>query len=270
MDDVAVDVGEAAVDAVLTDRELLMIDAHEVENGGVEVVAVGGAFGSLEGEVVALTIRGSGLDSGAGHPGDEGAAVVITAVRSLSEGGTAEFGGPDEEGVFEEATLFKILKEGGYGFVDSSGDGSKFLGNAAMVVPVVFISLGTAPNLHESGAAFTEASGEKAASAEVFSDCVVGPVGLMDVFWFAREIEGFGCRELHFGGEFVSADAGLKARIVRVFGSVGLVDLFEEGKPLPFGLGSGEGELLVGEEVGDRALAISFYDGALVDRRKKA
>ena len=46
MDDVAVDVGEAAVDAVLTDRELLMIDAHEVENGGVEVVAVGGAFGS--------------------------------------------------------------------------------------------------------------------------------------------------------------------------------------------------------------------------------
>lgn len=185
MDDVAVDVGEAAVDAVLTDRELLMIDAHEVENGGVEVVAVGGAFGSLEGEVVALTIRGSGLDSGAGHPSDEGAAVVITAVGSLGEGGAAEFGGPDEEGVFEEATLFKILKEGGDGFVDSSGDGSKFLGNAAMVVPVIFISLGTAPNLHESGAAFTEASGEEAASAEVFSNCVVGPVGLMHVFWFA-------------------------------------------------------------------------------------
>ena len=169
MNDVAVDISEAAVDAVLTDGEAFVIDAHEVEDGGVEVVAVGGA-------------------------------VVITAVRSLGEGGTAEFGGPDEQGIFEEATLFKILEESCDGFVDSSGDRSKFLGNAAVVVPVVFISLGTAPNLHESGAAFTEASGEEAASAEVFSDCVVGPVGLMYVFWFAREIEGFGCRELHLGG----------------------------------------------------------------------
>ena len=126
MNDVAVDISEAAVDAVLTDGEAFVIDAHEVEDGGVEVVAVGGAFGSLEGEVVALTIRGPGFDAGACHPSNEGAAVVITAVRSLGEGGTAEFGGPDEQGIFEEATLFKILKEGGDGFVDSSGYGSKF------------------------------------------------------------------------------------------------------------------------------------------------
>ena len=48
MNNVAVDVSEAAVDAVLADGELLMIDSHEVKNGGVEVVAVGGAFGSLK------------------------------------------------------------------------------------------------------------------------------------------------------------------------------------------------------------------------------
>ena len=56
MNDVAVDVSEAAIDAVLADGELLVIDAHEVEDGGVEVVAVGGSFGSLIGEVVALTV----------------------------------------------------------------------------------------------------------------------------------------------------------------------------------------------------------------------
>ena len=39
MNDVAVDISKAAVDAVLADGELLMIDAHEVKNGGVEVVA---------------------------------------------------------------------------------------------------------------------------------------------------------------------------------------------------------------------------------------
>jgi len=57
---------------------------------------------------------------------------------------------------------------------------------------------------------------------------------------------------------------------VRVFVCVGLIDFFEEGKPLTFGLGSGEGELLVGEEVGNGALAISFYDCALVDWGKEA
>lgn len=139
-----------------------------------------------------------------------------------------------------------------------------------MVVPVIFVALGTAPNLDKTGATFAETACEKAASPKVFGDCLIGAVGLVDVFWFSREIEGFGCRKLHFGGEFVSADAGLKARILRVFGSVGLVDFFEEGKPLPFGIGSGEGELLVGEEVGDGAFAVRFYDGALVDRRKEA
>lgn len=100
MNDVAVDISKAAVDAVLADGELLMIDAHEVKNGGVEVVAVGGAFGSLERKVVALTVRSPGFDAGSGHPSDEGAAVVVASAGSLGEGGASEFGGPDEEGVF--------------------------------------------------------------------------------------------------------------------------------------------------------------------------
>ena len=100
MNNVAVDVSEAAVDAVLADGELLMIDSHEVKDSGVEIIAVGRAFGSLERKVVALTVRSPGFDAGSGHPGDEGAAVVIAAVGSLGERGAAEFGGPDEEGVF--------------------------------------------------------------------------------------------------------------------------------------------------------------------------
>ena len=52
----AMDISEAAVDAVLADGEAFVVDAHEVENGGVEIVAVSGAFGGLEGELVALAV----------------------------------------------------------------------------------------------------------------------------------------------------------------------------------------------------------------------
>ena len=57
---------------------------------------------------------------------------------------------------------------------------------------------------------------------------------------------------------------------MRVFVSMGLIDFFEERKPLTFGLGRCEREFLVGEEVGNGAFAVRFYDGALVDRRKEA
>ena len=49
MNNVAVDVSEAAVDAVLADGELFMIDSPEAKDSGVEIVAVGRALSSLEG-----------------------------------------------------------------------------------------------------------------------------------------------------------------------------------------------------------------------------
>lgn len=64
----AVDVGKTAVDAVLADGELFVVDAEKVEDGGVEIVAIGGAFGSLVTPVVASTVGGAGLDAGSGHP----------------------------------------------------------------------------------------------------------------------------------------------------------------------------------------------------------
>ncbi len=54
-----------------------------------------------------------------------------------------------------------------------------------MVVPVFFVSLGATPNLHESGAAFAEASGEETATAKIFGGRVVCAVGLVNMFWFA-------------------------------------------------------------------------------------
>ena len=125
---------------------------------------------------------------------------MISAVRSLGEGGATEFGSPDKEGVFEEATLFKVLKEGGDGFVDSSSNWSKFFRNAAVIIPVIFVALGAAPNLHESGAAFAESSCKETASTKIFGDWIVGAVGSMDLFWLVREIECFGSGELHLGG----------------------------------------------------------------------
>jgi hypothetical protein len=51
-DDCPVYVGQAEVAAGVTIRELLVVEAHEIEQGGVQVVDVNLVFDGLEAEVV--------------------------------------------------------------------------------------------------------------------------------------------------------------------------------------------------------------------------
>ena len=52
---VVLDSGEAEVEAEVAEGETFVIDAEELENGGLEVVDVDGVFGDVEAEVVGLT-----------------------------------------------------------------------------------------------------------------------------------------------------------------------------------------------------------------------
>ncbi len=79
MNDVTMNVGEAAVDAVLADRELLVIDSHEVEDSGVDVVDVGFIDDGVVADLVGFTIADAAFDSAAGHPGGEAMGLVIAA-----------------------------------------------------------------------------------------------------------------------------------------------------------------------------------------------
>src|SRR5438128_1039504 len=72
-DHIAVHVGQAPVGAVVTEGEPLVVDAEEVQEGCVEIVAVGFSRLSLPGPFVALAVGDAALDARAGHPRDEGA-----------------------------------------------------------------------------------------------------------------------------------------------------------------------------------------------------
>jgi len=131
-----VDVGEAAVDAVVAVGEASVIDTEQVQDGGVEVVAVGFAIDGLIAEFVAETVGSTGFDACAGEPGDEGAAVVIAPGFSLGEGHAAELGSPDDECVLEHAELFEVPNETGNRLIDGFGDEGEFVGDIGVVVPV--------------------------------------------------------------------------------------------------------------------------------------
>ena len=111
------DVGEAEVAAGVVVGEFLVIEAEEVENGGLEIVDVDGVFGGGEAEFVGGAVDVTALHSTAGHPHGEAVVVVVAAfmvpafgsrLGHFHGGGAAEFAAPDDEGFVEEAALFEI------------------------------------------------------------------------------------------------------------------------------------------------------------------
>ena len=59
-------VGEAALDAVVGEGELFVVEAEEVEHGGVQVMEGMDVLGCLEAEFVGGAMADAGLDAGAG------------------------------------------------------------------------------------------------------------------------------------------------------------------------------------------------------------
>ena len=106
----SVHVCQSAIDAVVADGELFVVDAEEVHRGGVEVVAVDGVGRGFVGPDVAFAVGGAAFDAATGHPGSERGGVVIAARAPLAARHAAELGGPDDEGVVEHTARFEILQ----------------------------------------------------------------------------------------------------------------------------------------------------------------
>src|SRR5258708_3735143 len=104
------DAGELLVEALELVGEAFVVDAHAVEDGGVQVVDVDGVFDGVVGEVVGFAVDVAGLDAAAGEPGAEVSGVMVAAVVfvgefSLGIDGAAELTAPDDERFVEQAVL---------------------------------------------------------------------------------------------------------------------------------------------------------------------
>src|SRR5829696_10143094 len=84
--DAAVDVGETAVDAIVTERELGMVDAQQMENGGVDVIPVDGIDGGFVRPLVALAVSRAAANAAAREPVGERKRVVVPSLVPLAAG----------------------------------------------------------------------------------------------------------------------------------------------------------------------------------------
>jgi hypothetical protein len=76
---------QSAINAAMAERQSSMIDAQQMQNRGVQIIAIGHAFNGFVTEIIASPVRNAGFNSGTGKPRDEGSTVVIATVAALSK-----------------------------------------------------------------------------------------------------------------------------------------------------------------------------------------
>jgi hypothetical protein len=113
--DFAMDVGEAVVAALEAVGEPGVVEAEQVQRGGVEVVNVNWVFDDVIAEVIRFTDDLPAFHAGSGHPDAVAARVMIAAVirrrqHALRVDGPPELAAPNDERVVEHAALFQIAQ----------------------------------------------------------------------------------------------------------------------------------------------------------------
>src|SRR5262245_47223148 len=73
-------VSEAEVAAAVAERQFLVVDAHQVQDGGVQVVDVDPVLDGVHPQLVGRSVDRAALDAAAGQPHGEAAAVVVAAL----------------------------------------------------------------------------------------------------------------------------------------------------------------------------------------------
>ena len=141
-----------------------MIEAEQVQDGGVQVVDGGDVLDGLVAELVGGAVAEAALDAGAGQPDGEAVRVVVAAAGALLERRhAAELGDPDDERVVEQAAAVS-------GRDQSAAQGWSRIGRVDVVlrlerlvaVPVADAfahGVGAVEELHEAHAALDAAAG---------------------------------------------------------------------------------------------------------------
>ena len=102
LDHVPVDVGETEVSSAETVAERLVIESHEVEDGGVEIVDGLPVLHHPVAVLVGGAVDESLLEATAGQPEAEAEGIVVPAVLALDERRPSELAREDDQGLVQE------------------------------------------------------------------------------------------------------------------------------------------------------------------------
>jgi len=130
-------VSESSFKAVVVERQSFMIEPQQVQNCGVEVVDGADIFHCFVSEFICRAVTERGFDAGAGHPAGEAFRIVVSPTGPFLEcRHPAEFGAPDDQRVFQQATLFQVRDQRGRWLIQNRTMDAVLIFQYLVAVPV--------------------------------------------------------------------------------------------------------------------------------------
>ena len=137
LDDVTMYVGQATLETVVVKTQTLVIQTHQMKNGGIEIINGSLVGNRLESEFVTLPVTKPLLHSGPRKKGCKGFRVMITTGSvSLQKGHPSELRAPNDESVLKQTTAFHVAYECSRWLVHDLCLHGVGLGNVAVRIPV--------------------------------------------------------------------------------------------------------------------------------------
>ena len=101
-------IGQAEVSSSVPVGEPCMVDPHQVQDRGVEIMHIHFVAHDRFADVVGFAMYDSPFDSSASQPDRKTVSMMAAAVVTLFVGSAAEFGGPHDECFVQHAALLQI------------------------------------------------------------------------------------------------------------------------------------------------------------------
>ena len=137
LDYMPVNIRQAPLQSVVVERQSLMVESHEMQQGGIEVIDGCFVNSSLEAKLIALTITHRVFDSRTCKKAGESTGVVVASTTiGLQERHSAKLGCPHDERVLKHATLLQICDQRGCGDIHDLCLHRMRVGNVGMGIPV--------------------------------------------------------------------------------------------------------------------------------------
>lgn len=107
------DIGQTTIDAVVTNGKFFVIDAQQVEDGGVDVVNLCRvvAIQRLVAPLVGRPVADAAFNAAAAQPVGEDERVMVASLAALGAGHAAEFRRPEDDRVIKHPSLFQVLQQ---------------------------------------------------------------------------------------------------------------------------------------------------------------
>lgn len=162
--DVAVDIGQAEIATRMAIGESFVIEAQQVQHGGVQIMNVDAIFDSPISKFIGVPVGEPAANTTSRQPDRETMMVMIsprgvaTTDRDFYRGRPAKFSSTNYQGFFQQAALSQIRQQAGNRSVGFLPQPPMLARNVAVRIPRLDITMIT---LHHAHAPFDQTPGDQ-------------------------------------------------------------------------------------------------------------